>query len=125
MQIIGLKLTGKINVPALRKRDLVVSYQTYSIGDGEWSIEAKTSNDQSVWGPSIEEWVGSNGTREEADDLWEQVRQWQNDPDGGLMVIRPSYSYKEYVAPDGCSGPYSFFKKEIEKGRLHGLVACF
>lgn len=67
----GLKFIKNIEVPALRVIDTVVSYQTYGLGDGLWSIEAKTSYDQSCYGPSCKEWVGSNGTRddEEADDL--------------------------------------------------------
>lgn len=126
MRINGLIKTQIVNVKAIKAVDLVDSYQTYSLGGGEWSIEAKTSYDQSCWGPSVMEWVGSNGTRDErADDLWAKVEEWKKDPQGGLKVIRPAYSYQEYKAPDGKTGPFSFFKKEVIKGRLHGCVVSF
>lgn len=35
------------------------------------------------------------------------------------------YSYQEYKAPDGTKASYSFFKKEVFKGHLHGCLACF
>lgn len=126
MKIQGLIATQVIKVAAVKAIDLVVSYQTYALGGGEWSIEAKTSHDQSVWGPSIMEWVGSNGTRDgESTDLWAEVREWEKDPQGGLAVIKSAYSYQEYEAPDGTRGSYSFFKREIDKGRLHGLLLRF
>lgn len=31
----------------------------------------------------------------------------------------------EYRAPDGSRGSYNYFKREIDKGRLHGLVVSF
>jgi hypothetical protein len=126
MNIQGLVATQVIKVNAVKAVDLVVSYQTYSVGGGQWSIEAKTTHDQSVWGPCIKEWVGSNGTRdEEATDLWAQVEEWEKDPQGGQQIVKPAYSYQEYEAPDGARGSYSFFKKEINSGRLHGLLVCF
>jgi len=124
MRINNLVKTQIVNVKAIKAVDLVVSYQSFSLGGGEWSIEAKTSHD-SIWGPSIMEWVGSNGTREETDDLWAEVEEWEKDPQGGLKVIRPAYSYQEYKAPDGATGPISFFKKEVMRGRLHGCVVSF
>ncbi len=127
MRIEGLIATQVINVAAVRAIDLVVSYQTYALGGGEWSIEAKTTHDQSVWGPSIKEWVGSNGTRGggEPTDLWAEVNEWEKDPQGGLAIVREAYSYQEYEAPDGIRGSYSFFKREINNGRLHGLLLSF
>jgi hypothetical protein len=127
MKIYGLIATKTINVKAVKAIDMVVSYQTYSLGGGEWSIEAKTTHDQSVWGPSIMEWVGSNGTRydEEATDLWKEVEEWEKDPKGGLAVVKPAYSYQEYKAPDGVTGSFSFFKREMINGRLHGCLVSF
>lgn len=118
----GLRFLRVEEVPALRAIDTVVSYQTYSLGDGLWSIEAKTSYDQSCWGPSCMEWVGSNGTREEADDLWAEVEAWKFDPNGGLAIVRDAYKYRVYEAPDGCQGSYSFFVREAEAGRCHDLI---
>jgi len=127
MKIRGLVVARIVEVAAVKAVDLVVSYQTYSLGGGDWSIEAKTSNDQSAWGPSIMEWVGSNGTRngEEPTDLWAEVEEWEKDPQGGQVIVKPAYSYREYEAPDGVKGSYSFFKREINNGRLHGLLLCF
>lgn len=124
MKIQGLIATQTVNVKAVKAIDLVVSYQTYSLGGGEWSIEAKTSYDQSIWGPSIKEWVGSNGTREseEPTDLWAEVREWEKDPQGGQAIIKPSYSYQEYEAPDGCRGSYKYFLREVQRGHLHGCL---
>jgi len=121
----GLTPGKKVHVPAVRAIDTVVSYQTYSVGGGEWSIEAKTSHDQSVWGPSIKEWVGSNGTQSPADDLWAEVEDWEKDPKGGLKVVRKGYTYRSYIAPDGTEGSYSFFRKEVMNGRLHGCLVVF
>ena len=123
----GLHFIKWCEVPELRVIDTVVSCQTYGIGGGQWSIEAKTSYDQSCWGPSCMEWVGSNGTRydEEADDLWSEVENWKKDPEGGLKVIREAYKYRLYESPDGYQQSYSWFMREAEEGRLHGLVAVF
>jgi hypothetical protein len=126
MRINNLVKTQVVNVKEIKAVDLVVNYQSYSLGDGEWSIEAKTTQDMSVWGPSIMQWTGNNGTRGyEADDLWAEVEKWEVDPHGGLEVIRPGYSYQQYQAPDGTYGSYSFFKKEVMNGRLHGCVVSF
>lgn len=122
MRLQGLVKANRVEVPALRNIDLVESYQTYSLGDGLWSIEAKTSSDQSVWGPCLKEWVGSNGTREPQDDLWEQVESWEKDPEGGLKVVREAYSYQEWEAPDGTIGSKSYFMREAKRGHLHGLL---
>lgn len=122
MRLQGLKKVGIIEVPAVKAVDLVESCQTYALGDGMWSIEAKTSADQSVWGPAIAEWVGSNGTREPEDDLWAQVEEWAQDPNGGQMVVKEAYSYVEYEAPDGTKGSKAFFYREAKKGFLHGLL---
>lgn len=125
MRIKGLNFVEIVNVPALTVADTVYNYSSHSLGDGLWSIEAQETPDP--WGPCIREWVGSNGTRydEEADDLWEEVRQWEQDPNGGGKILREAYSYKKYEAPDGVRGSYSFFLKEIENGNLHGLLLCF
>lgn len=127
MKIRGLIFSCVKHVAAVKAVDLVVSYQTYAVGGGDWSIEAKTTPDQSVWGPSIKEWVGSNGTRdgEEPTDLWAEVEAWEKDPKGGQAIVRPAFAYKEYEAPDGTVGSISYFKREINRGRLHGLTVCF
>ena len=136
MRIHNLVKTQIVNVPSVKVVDLVVNYQAYSLGGGEWSIEAKTSHDQSPWGASLKEWVGRNGTRtfvnddgwlenEPADNLWREVEAWEKDPQGGLKVVKPAYSYQEYKAPDGKTGSLSFFRREIMKGRLHGCVVSF
>lgn len=73
--------------PILNK-DAVVSWQSYSVGDGQWSLEGKTSYGFSEWDQSCVEFVGSNGTRdgEEPDDLWARIGPWEKDPKGGLAV---------------------------------------
>lgn len=67
---------------------------------------------------TVKEFVGRNGTRhgEEADDLYAEMDAWRN---------KTSYSYMEYKAPDGSRGSYNYFKREIDKGRLHSLVVSF
>ena len=112
-----MKLRGFINKETviMTNAALVDHYETYSIGDGQWSIEAKETPAQGVWSPCLKEWVGSNGTRydEEPDDLWARVAEWEKE------VID---KYKVLVAPDGTRGKYSFFMKEARKGHLHGLI---
>lgn len=67
---------------------------------------------------TVKEFVGRNGTRhgEEADDLYLKMEEWKN---------KINHSYMEYRAPDGSRGSYNYFKREIDKGRLHGLVVSF
>ena len=127
MRILNLNYVGMTHVDEVRQIDLVTNFQTYAIGDGLWSIEAKTTNDMSEWGPSCMEWTGSNGTRydEESDDLWAQVEEWQNDPEGGLKVVKKGYDYKTYESPDGTRGSISFFKREAMNGHLHGCIVQF
>ena len=103
MKILGLK---KLEKKIIKNGDLVTSYKTYSLGDGLWSIEMMDENKRTV-----KEFVGRNGTRhgEEADDLYLKMEEWN----------------MEYKAPDGSRGSYNYFKREIDKGRLHGLVVSF
>lgn len=110
MKILGLK---KLEKKIIKNGDLVTSYKTYSLGDGLWSIEMMDENKRTV-----KEFVGRNGTRpgEESDDLYAEMDVWKN---------RINHSYFEYRAPDGSRGSYNYFKREIEKGRLHGLVVSF
>lgn len=110
MKILGLK---KLEKRIIKNSDLVLSYRTYSLGDGLWSIEMMDENKRTV-----REFVGRNGTRpgEEADDLYAEMEEWKN---------KVNYSYTEYRAPDGSRGSYNYFKREIDKGRLHGLVVSF
>jgi len=116
MKISNLTFAGIVHVPALKNADLSARYETHAIGGGEWSIE--------VYGPNgefLKEFVGSNGTRpgEEATDLWVEVSEWEQE------VARPAHSYKNYTAPDGATGSISFFRREVERGRLHGCVIIF
>lgn len=116
MKILGLTFAGIENVPALRNADLSARYETHAIGGGEWSIEVFDSN-----GGFLKEFVGSNGTRngKKATDLWAEVSEWEE------QEIRPAYSYKLFVSPDGTTGSISYFRREVEKGRLHGCVVSF
>jgi hypothetical protein len=54
----------------LKKIDIGQS-STHSLGGGEWSIEVYHEN-----GDFIKEFVGSNGTRSEKDDLWGEYDIW-------------------------------------------------
>ena len=118
-KLLGLIPKGFINIEERVLLDEVANYETHSLGGGEWSIEAVDSN-----GQCIKEFVGSNGTDGiyEADNLWEQVLQWEKDPQGGQMVIQKAAKYRAYAAPDGFVGSRSFFMKEAMRGRLHGLL---
>lgn len=121
MKIKGLEFVERVNVPDKKYIDLVDRYESFSLGGGEWSIEAISNSFK--YG-IIEEWVGLNGTQpgEECDDLWGEVYEWQEDPNGGLAIAEKGYSYNIYEAPDGTRGSYSFFRKEALKGRLHGCL---
>lgn len=103
-------------MPALRNGDSVAKYETHAVGGGEWSVEALD-----CYGGFIHEWVGLNGSRpgEEATDLWAEVKEWEAE------ICRPAYEYQEWLAPDGTAGSRSFFNREIEAGRLHGLIVKF
>ena len=40
-------------------------------------------------------------------------------------LIETGETVAVFAAPDGTRGTMSFFHKEVEKGRLHGCLACF
>ena len=106
MKIIGLRKLGK---KVVKNSDIAVSYSTHSVGDGLWTIEVEDKH-----GACIKEFVGENGTRYPKTDLYAEMRKWW---DNGIFC-----TYVEYEAPDGSKGSYSHFKREIDRGRLHGLV---
>ena len=110
MKILGLR---KIAKKVVLNGDLATSYDIHSLGDGLWSIELLDKDKKVVC-----EFVGKNGTRygEKSDDLYEKMDVWRN---------KVNYSYMEYRAPDGSRGSYNYFKREAERGRLHGLVVSF
>jgi len=47
--------------------------KTLAVGGGEWAIEVYHQD-----GSFIREFVGSNGTHREADDLWSEFEDWRN-----------------------------------------------
>lgn len=55
----------------MKNYELVDHTETHAIGGGEWSIEVFDED-----GYLLKEFVGSNGTREPADDLWSEYDQW-------------------------------------------------
>lgn len=61
--------------PRLNK-ELVYETKTFAVGGGEWSIEVYDEE-----GLLLKEFVGSNGTREPADDLWAEYEAWANQPE--------------------------------------------
>lgn len=109
MQIIlqGLKPTGLMYTPL--NGDKVYKTKTISLGGGEWCIVAKGKNRETLF-----EAVGSNGTREPAEDLWDRFYAWAKTPAG--------HPVEQFEAPDGDLGSYEYFLDEVEEGRLHGLV---
>lgn len=111
IDIIGLIPMSWVNVPAKTNGMLVGHTETHAIGGGEWSIEVFDED-----GCFLEEFVGSNGTRDQADDLWSRFDEWCN------KIIRPAYMYRQYKSPDGMLGSYSYFRNQVEKGHLHGLI---
>lgn len=114
MKIIGLTKLGVRQVAAQTNGDLVATTETFAVGGGDWSIEVRDRQ-----GYLLREFVGSNGTRDEADDLWASYDKW------AAKEVRPAYSYMEWEAPDGTKGAYSFFVREAKRGNLHGCVVSF
>ena len=113
-KIYGLERGELRQVKAQTNGDLVATTETFAIGGGEWAIECRDER-----GYLVREFVGSNGTRDEADDLWAEYAEWAK------QIARPAYSYREWIAPDGTKGSKSFFFREIERGRLHGCTVRF
>lgn len=107
MKIVGLEFVKTVTV---LNKDLVDNRQAYSIGDGQWSLEA-TDEDGNV----LVEFWGLNGTRpgEEAEDLWALLEEWGE---------QTAYKYKQFRAPDGDLGPLKHFWHEARRGRLHGCI---
>lgn len=114
---------GLVKVPRTYIKDILGECSTHSVGDGEWTIEAYHVN-----GTFLKEFCGENGTRTyvgdddrlhnvEADDLLSELYKWAKS-----TIYKEKYSYKNYQAPDGTTGSYSFFVREAGKGHLHGLV---
>lgn len=106
----------------VRLRDMVKHTSTHALGDGQWSIELHTGYDD--WSPCIAEFVGNNGTRngEEADDLWAEVSEWENDPKRGGSVHHVTHWY---TLPDGCEKNFKAIVRDIECGIFHGLTLSF
>lgn len=126
MKLQGLKYVGLVKVPHTYIKDILGECSTHSVGDGQWTIEARHKN-----GELLKEFIGENGTETyigdddclhnvEADDLWSELDKWAES-----TIYKEKYSYKNYQAPDGTTGSYSFFVREVSKGHLHGLVATF
>lgn len=101
-------------VPTVYNYELVSNYNVDSIGDGKWSIEAVDRS-----GNIIKVWIGSNGTRRPADDLWAQVEAWSS------KIAKPEYKTKIVITPDGYRWSYKALEREVLKGRLHGCLICF
>ena len=55
------------------KRSDICSVETRSVGGGEWSLEILDES-----GTLLKEFVGSNGTFNDSDDLWEEYDLWRN-----------------------------------------------
>lgn len=100
--------------------ELVSESKTFGLGDGLWSIEL-----QDGYGNCIAEFVGSNGQcfGEEPDDLWAEVEEWKSDPKGGLAIHH--WSPSVWRTPDGSELTKNQFLREVESGRLHGVVLSF
>jgi hypothetical protein len=111
LTIMKLKGLVPIGVKVIKNGDLVERYITHALGGGEWSIEAHVDDDP--YSHCVKEWVGSNGTREPADDLWALVDEWAE---------QVHSKYKVFKAPDGTQGSYSFFMREARMGHLHGCI---
>ena len=118
----GLQFVRIVEVPETTNAHRANHWKSFSLGDGLWSIEVYSEPARSEYDPPcIKEFCGTNGTRdgEECADLWAELNEWLHE------VIKPAYSYKEYEAPDGTRGSYSYFQREVAAGRLHGLLVCF
>ena len=113
MRILNL-VEEVVIVPVLYNYEKVIRYDTYSIGDGLWCIEAIGKNESLV-----KTWIGSNGTRRPADNLWDEVEAW------GSKVAVPEHKKRIVVAPDGYTTTYKAFEREALRGNLHGCVVCF
>lgn len=103
-----------VTVPAVYNYQRVIRYNVDSIGDGKWSIEAVGKN-----GNIIKVWIGSNGTRRPADDLWAKVYAWRE------KVAYPKRKEKLVVTPDGYTTTYKALEMEILRGKLHGCLISF
>lgn len=108
-----MRLKGLIpaGIKVVKNGDLVARYTVHALGGGEWSIEAHEGYDE--WSPCIKEWVGSNGTREPADDLWKRADEWAE---------QVHHKYKLWKAPDGEVGSMTYFMREAKRGHLHGCI---
>lgn len=114
MRILGLVKDTIVRVPVKYNGDLVSKTATHAVGGGEWSIEVYDNNDT-----FLKEFVGSNGTRdEEATDLWAEYDAWAKE------IANKAYNYQSYKAPDGTTGSYKYFVKEVMHGRLHGCIVA-
>lgn len=110
MKILGLE---KVRVITVCNGDYVATTETFSLGDGQWSLEALDRE-----GHCLKEFVGNNGQRkgDEPDDLYSLYESWAK----GVH-----HKYSVFRAPDGIEASLSWFRKEIMKGKLHGLVVSF
>lgn len=107
----------------VRMRDMVRSTSTHCLGGGEWSIELHEGMD--YYSPCIAEFVGRNGSAVVdgvKDDLWAEVKEWENDPKRGGEVHHITHWY---TLPDGCEMNFHAILRDVERGCLHGLTISF
>lgn len=107
----------------VRLRDMVKHTSTHCLGGGEWSIELHAGTDR--WSLCLAEFVGRNGSAVVdgvKDDLWAEVREWENDPQRGGAIHHVTHWY---TLPDGCVLNFHEILRDVERGRFHGLTLTF
>ena len=106
MKLKGLEINKEVTVLNETKYG-VAKY--HELEDGTKCIKIHETQDENS--PVIKEF--KVGKKTKASVLWNKCNEWKK---------QVHHKYTEYVAPDGKTGTYTYFMREAENARLHGLM---
>lgn len=106
MKLRGLEINKEVSVLNEEKYGVA---EYHELEDGTKCIKIHETKDESS--PVIKEFKISKKTKTAV--LWGKCNEWKK---------QVHHKYTEYIAPDGKVGTYTYFMREAENGRLHGLV---
>lgn len=110
--LIGLELVDVEHMPTLTNEDVVGHTEVHHLGNREWTIEVYDRR-----GRFMAEFTGFGSSYEhEPQYLWDKFYKWET------LVNKYATDVKKFKSPDGTIETKSWFYKEADHGKLHGLT---